>query len=183
MKRIIPLIVLAYLMLMSCEKDSANPDREESEFVINLGPDFIFLGADNQPLIDADNPNTFPITFKDAYSSIDESDMTNYDNKCYYNGNKNVLTYNADTDKTIWTTIVYGFDNVKEYKTYVHFSNDDVDTILVKYNFTTECTGRNYCAGITEAYYNDQLIYSNKNKETKVVYVTKSGNETLVETE
>ena len=182
MRKIITLLI-AIVSFASCEKESTNIERTESEFVTNLGVKFVFLNNDNEDLIDNSNIQTYPISFQDKYSEISNDDITNYNNEIYFNGNANTLFYDSEIGRNIWETIVYGFDNIREYKTFVHFENNDIDTILVKYSFTTDCFGRDYCASINEAYYNGNLIYSDKNLNPDFIYVTKTENQTSIKFE
>lgn len=179
MRKIIPMFI-AIILFASCEKDDLKKGRTESEFVTNLGLKFIFLDGNNEDLIDKSNILSYPISFQDNYSEISSDDTTNYNDKIYFNGKANTLFYDSETGKNVWQTIVYGFDNIKEYKTFIHFENDDIDTILVKYSFSTECTGRDYCADINEAYYNGKLIYSDENTSPELIYVTKTENQTNI---
>ncbi|MHB9143292.1 MAG: hypothetical protein ACYC25_15590 [Paludibacter sp.] len=154
MKKFIPLLI-AIVSFTSCAKENSKIERTESGFGANLGLKFIFLDESNRDLIEKSNIKSYPITFKDNYSEISSTDIIEYDNKVIYNGNINTLTYNAEISKNVWQTIVYGFDNISEYETYVLFENNSVDTILVNYSFSTgDCMGRDYCPEITKVYYN-----------------------------
>ncbi|MCW3787337.1 hypothetical protein [Plebeiibacterium sediminum] len=175
------LLLVAVALFTSCAKESLNVEKEETEFVCNLGLKFVFLNELNQDLIEEANFKSYPITFKDSYSEISNDDLTKYQNEVYFNGNANVLSHDSYINKNVWETIVYGFDNISNYETYVHFQDNSVDTILVQYLFTTECLGRNYCAEIAKVFYNNNLIYSRENDAADYIFITKSGVDTAVE--
>ncbi len=183
MKKIkIILLSVVLVLFVSCDKEDETPMPPESEFVSNFDVKFVFLNENNEDLIDTSNIQSYPVTFKDNYSEISADDtVRGYENALYFNGNMNSLTYHAEIGKYVWETGVYGFDNVSEYKTYVHFEDNSVDTILVKYSFSTECICRYYCAQVTKAYYNSTLIYPRESDTTGLVYVTKTANQTTVE--
>ncbi len=146
---------------------------------MNLGLKFIFLDENGEDVIEKSNIQSYPITFRDKYSDISNDNITEFQNELWFNGN--TLTYNTEISKNVWETIVYGFDNVSEYETYVHFENNTIDTILVKYSFSTDCFGRDYCGEITKAYYNGKNIYSKDNDIADFIYVTKSEIETKID--
>lgn len=181
MKKIIPLLI-AIVAFASCEKESSNIERTESEFVKHLGLKFVFLDGNNEDLIEISNIQSYPITFKDNYTEISNDDITEHQNTIYFNGNANTLSHNTEISKNVWKTYVYGFDNISEYETYVHFENNSIDTILVKYSFSsTDCIGGDYCSEITKAYYNGTLIYSKDNDIADYIYITKTEGQTMIE--
>lgn len=180
MKRIIPILILFTLLLASCEKESRRTERTESMFATNLKVKFVFLNKDKKDFIEKDNIKTFPVSYRDEISPITKEGMSEYQETLYFNGNANTLTYNKNIKKNIWNTIVYGFDNVREYKTNIYFEDYENDTIRVNYSFSTDCTGSDYCVEIDNVHYNNKLIYSRGDLEPELIYITKTANETIV---
>lgn len=178
MKKSIALLLLSTLALMSCE-DNSEINKIESEFAMDLGLKFIFLDSEDNDLINREDTETYPVSYKSEYTPISEDNITDYQNELHFNGC--TLTSDSETGKNVWETIVYGFDNIAKYKTYVRFANNDIDTLLVDYSFSTECLGRSYCAEIEKAYYNGLLIYAKESATPDFVYITKSGEQTSIE--
>ena len=186
MKKIfIPAFALfLFFSFFSCNKNDEDFERIEKEYLINCDVNFVFLDENNDGLINPEDATTFPFAYRDSFPQFKENEINRTHNSILYNGNVNEIKYGQEIDKTIWITLLWGFDNIQEYETYVFFNEYKTDTIKTKSVFTTDCFGRDYCAIINEIYYNGTLIYSDGEiseiLKPEFIAIQKTSTETLI---
>nr|WP_321450191.1 hypothetical protein [uncultured Carboxylicivirga sp.] len=185
MMKNLTIALFVFLSLMACNKENENPALEKSPYATACPVDYVFITENGNSLIDLDQSETFPAIFSIDPSEIDRQEVLEYQNKFYYNGNANEVWYNANLDKNMWSTIVYGMVPKTEAESFIGFNNFDTDSITTVTSYSDECIGAQYCVTIHEVYYNQTLIYSDGTLSDKLTpdYVTivKSKTQTQVQ--
>ncbi|MDA3907402.1 MAG: hypothetical protein PF484_15125 [Bacteroidales bacterium] len=177
MKNYLKLSAIVFSLLLftsACEKFKRIPKTGEP-FYRAQSMKYYFSNELGDDLLIPEDSIIKPIAFEDKGDSL-------------FFQSRSRIDYDNQLGNYYWKTGIFGRQGYINYQFYIKISETDVDTLTVKFRYTTEgLVGGGTYANIDKLYYNETLIRSGENTSSEFIperiFIMKDNERTLVSVE
>jgi len=181
-------ILLLFSIIISCNKEETEVEIPKTGETFGLGSNlkFYFSSPTNTDLLDLNNNVILPVAFEESYEIPNPPTSSN---NLRYNYAGGQIRLDSENEKFYWNTLILGKMGYENHQFYIMISENDIDTLDVKFKFTKEIMlgGGEYSAKIEKLYYNGTLILeqnldndSEINPSNEKIFIQKINDNTII---